>query len=156
MNLRGCVRKMEIVAVNNFLTVSEVIDANLDNFLRKKRKVNKIMEFLPVFLTLLFWIKIEANQEFSFHQFENFVLNKETFNDEKNLVKQLGDLKAKLWELKEEIINRELSPNFRKVLVKLKEMKKTKKNFSSEQDLDGAFRGLILLQETYQLDPVFW
>ena len=114
------------------------------------------MEFLPVFLTLLFWIKIEANQEFSFHQFENFVLNKETFNDEKNLVKQLGDLKAKLWELKEEIINRELSPNFRKVLVKLKEMKKTKKNFSSEQDLDGAFRGLILLQETYQLDPVFW
>ena len=135
---------------------SEVIDANLDNFLRKKRKVNKIMEFLPVFLTLLFWIKIEANQEFSFHQFENFVLNKETFNDEKKLVKQLGDLKAKLWELKEEIINRELSPNFRKVLVKLKEMKKTKKNFSSEQDLDGAFRGLILLQETYQLDPVCW
>ena len=113
------------------------------------------MEFLPVFLTLLFWQEIEANQEFSFHQFENFVLNKETFNEEKNLVKKLGDFKAKLWELKEEIINRELNPDFRKVLVKLKEMKK-EKNFPSEQDLDGAFRGLILLQETYQLDPVFW
>ena len=112
---------------------------------------------LPVFLTLFFLLcqEIEANQQFAFHQFENFVLNKETFNEEQILKKQLSDVKAKLLELKEDIMARKLKPDFQKVLAKLKEMKKMK-NLPSEQDLDGAFRGLILLQETYQLDPSFW
>ena len=112
---------------------------------------------LPVVLTLFFLLchEIETNQQFAFHQFENFVLNKETFNEEQILVKQLSDVKAKLLELKEDIMTRKLKPDFQKVLAKLKEMKKMK-NLPSEQDLDGAFRGLILLQETYQLDPSFW
>ena len=112
---------------------------------------------LPVFSTLFFLLchEIEANQQFAFHQFENFVLNKETFNEEQILVKQLSDVKAKLRELKEDLMTRKLKPDFQKVLAKLKEMKKMK-NLPNEQDLDGAFRGLILLQETYQLDPSYW
>ena len=112
---------------------------------------------LPVFLTLFFLLcqEIETNQQFTFHQFENFVLNKETFNEEQILVKQLSDVKAKLLELKEDIMTRKLKPDFQKVLAKLKEMKKMK-NLPNEQDLDGAFCGLILLQETYQLDPSYW
>ena len=113
---------------------------------------------LPVFLTLFLSLENQANQQFAFHQFENFVLNEETFKTEQILLNQLRDLKSKLLHFHKNIEARKRFPDIYHIYDVLKTLKSLQEiqNFPSENDLKGAFRGLILLQETYQLNPNSW
>ena len=63
---------------------------------------------LLMFLFLFTISQIESNQEFAFHQFENFVQNEKNYKQELILVEKLKSLRAKLEELKSEISQRKV------------------------------------------------
>ena len=121
---------------------------------------------LLVFLFLFTISRIESNQEFAFHQFENFVQNAKNCKQESILVEKLKNLRAKLEELKIEISQRKVismkTSTVRLMAVPLAKFLEDLQSIENvieipqEEDIFGAFRGLLFLQDTYQLDPSKW
>ena len=92
---------------------------------------------------------------FDFYQFENFVKNNQIFVHEQNLVKHLQDLMKCLVSLKSDITSSTATTSkIKQTLNILKTIKKLDMfDDMSQLDFTGALKGLLMLQETFQLDP---
>ena len=99
--------------------------------------------------------------KYAFHQFENFPKNHETFIQEQKLISTLKDFKKNLIDLKNNInINKsdyitiyDKLRDTKKILAKIESLGKNAV-FVSQLDFIGAIKGILMLQETYQLDPI--
>ena len=142
------------------MSATENIAVN-KNFLPKRISMISIAQrfsskttMLLALLFLFTLLQIDANQQFAFHQFENFVQNAKTYKQELILIDRLKNIRTKLETLKTEISQRKVI-SINQTLEDLQAIENVIE-VPQEQDIYGAFRGLLFLQDTYQLDPSKW
>ena len=84
------------------------------------------MKIIPLILGIL---QINQATEVDFYQFENFVKNAKTYNEEKDLIKQLRALKLTLQSVKENTQHRDIQ----KLQLHLEKLSKIFKNLQNVQ-----------------------
>ena len=84
------------------------------------------MKIVPLILGIL---QINQATEVDFYQFENFVKNAKTYNEEKDLIKQLRALKLTLQSVKENTQHRDIQ----KLQLHLEKLSKIFKNLQNVQ-----------------------
>ena len=84
------------------------------------------MKIIPLILGIL---QINQATEVDFYQFENFVKNAKTYNEEKDLIKQLRALKLTLQSVKENTQHRDIQ----KLLWHLEKFSEIFKNLQNVQ-----------------------
>ena len=114
---------------------------------------------MKIYLLTFCILQMSCATELDFNQFENFVKNARTFQEEKKLISELKSLKVILQNVKENIQNKALhklqenleriSNWYRRCDQNIHKMT----HFPAKSDFNGALKGMLMLQETYQLNP---
>ena len=114
---------------------------------------------MKIYLLAFCILQMSCATELDFNQFENFVKNARTFQEEKKLISELKSLKVILQNAKENIQNKaihKLQENLERISNWYRRcdqnVHKTT-HFPTKSDFNGALKGMLMLQETYQLDP---
>jgi len=94
--------------------------------------------------------------KFDFNMFENFLLTEKVFIQEQFLVASLQRVKRDLDQMKRALEGDEVQ-KMKNKMASLLELSKSIDNgtssFGTEDDVQGASRGLVMLRETYNMDP---
>ena len=115
---------------------------------------------MKIYLLTFCILQMSSATELDFNQFENFVKNARTFQEEKKLISELKSLKVILQNVKGNIQNQalhKLQENLERISNWYRRCdyqnihKMT--HFPRKSDFNGALKGMLMLQETYQLDP---
>ena len=113
-----------------------------------------------IYLLTFCILQMSCATKLDFNQFENFVKNARTFQEEKKLISELKSLKVILQNVKGNIQNQELhklQDNLERISNWYRRcdqnIHKMNTHFPTKSDLNGALKGMLILQETYQLDP---
>ena len=114
---------------------------------------------MKIYLLTFCILQMSCATELDFNQFENFVKNARTFQEEKKLISELKSLKVILQNVKENIQNQalhKLQENLERISNWYRKCDKNihkATHFPTKSDFNGALKGMLMLQETYQLDP---